>query len=88
MIELQCDHSDRGTWKKIVQSQHSQIFVANGPTIENFKLFELTRPLKKEHSNSWMLLVYLQKNLRIFCFQKTLWLDNLLPSDLFREVAL
>ena len=28
----------------------------------------------------WILLVRLQKNLRIFCFQKTLWLDNLLPS--------
>ena len=28
----------------------------------------------------WILLVCLQKILRIFCFQKSLWLDNLLPS--------
>ena len=35
-----------------------------------------------------MLLVPLQKTLRIFCFQKTLWLDNLLPGAPVRVVAL
>ena len=35
-----------------------------------------------------MLLVRLQKTLRIFCFQKTLWLDNLLPGAPVRVVAL
>ena len=34
-------------------------------------------------SHSWTLLVHLQeKILRIFCFQKMLWLDNILPSVL------
>ena len=30
--------------------------------------------------DTWILLVCLQKHLRIFYFEKTLWLDNLLPS--------
>ena len=45
--------------------------------LKTFKPFELTWPLRKQPSNSWMLLARLQKNLRIFCFQKPLWLDNI-----------
>ena len=40
-----------------------------------------TWPLRKQPSFSWMLLVRLQKSWRICCFQKPLWLDNLLPSE-------
>ena len=35
-----------------------------------------------------MLLVRLQKTVTIFCFQKTLWLDNLLPGAPVRVVVL
>ena len=46
-----------------------------------FKLLTwVTWPLMKQPWSLWMLLVRLQKNLRFFCFQKSLWLDNLLQS--------
>ena len=38
--------------------------------LKTSKPFELTWPLRKQPSNLWMLLVRLQKNLTIFCFQK------------------
>ena len=44
-------------------------------TLKTLKAFDLTWLLRKQLSNSWMLWVRLQKNLRIFCFQKSLWLD-------------
>ena len=43
------------------------------------KPFNFTWPLRKQPSNLWMLLVRLQ-SFGIFCFQKTLWLYNLLPT--------
>ena len=97
VIQLQCDYSNQGPWKKIVQSQRFSIFFfTNGPikfkinyaTVENFKPFEVDRPLRKQTSNLWMLLVLSQKDLRIFCFQKLVWLDNLLSSAPVRVVAL
>ena len=60
-------------------SQDSQVFLQrdqwnsrfNYTTVKNWKLL----------SNFWMLFVrLLKKILRIFCFQKTLWLDTLLQS--------
>ena len=48
--------------------------------LKTFKAFELTWPLRKQPSNLWTLLVHLSKNLRIFCHQKSLWLNNLFPS--------
>ena len=50
-------------------------------SLKTLKLSEPTWPLRKQPSFSWMLLVRLQKNWRICCFQKPLWLDNLLPSE-------
>ena len=50
----------------------NKIQVFNYATIENLKPFELTGPLKKQPSNLGMLLVCLQKKLRMFCFQKKL----------------
>ena len=56
--------------------------------LKTLKLFELTWPLRKRPSNSWMLLVFCKKNLRILNFQKPLWWDNLLPTATIRVVAL
>ena len=82
---LQCDYSNRGTWKKTIQSQgflktKDSRFFANG-TIEfkvqlcnRWKLLDrlnLPHVSGKKHSNLWMLSVRLQKNLRIFCFKKS-----------------
>ena len=93
---LQRDYSNHCTWKKIIQSQgflktkHSQVIFANGPItwlrefkgcflrgqvcLNGFKVFNGCIV------ESWILLVHLQNNLRTFCFQKMMWLDNLLPS--------
>lgn len=38
--------------------------------LKGFNLFDFTWPLSKQSSNSWKLLVGLQENMRIFCFQK------------------
>ena len=56
--------------------------------LKTLKPFEPTRPLKKQPSNSSMLLIRLQKNLRIFCFQNSLWLENLQRSATVQVVAL
>ena len=45
--------------------------------LKTLKPLEHTWPLRKQPLNLWMLLVHLQKNLRIFCFQKMLCLDNI-----------
>ena len=82
------------TWKEIVQSQPflkpkifkvfckqtDKIHSSTMCPLKTLKAFELTWPLRKQPSNLWILWVPLQKNLRIFCFQKMLWLDNVLPS--------
>ena len=70
---LQCDYSNRGTWKKIVQSQRflktkdSQVIFFGERTnkiqntimqpLKTLKSFQLTWPLRKQLSNLWMLLV-------------------------------
>ena len=48
--------------------------------LKTLKPFELTWPPRKQPSNFWLCLVRLQRTLRIFCYQKTLWLGNPLPS--------
>ena len=64
-----------GTWKKIVQSQKIlKFFGKQTNKIQGSSKQPLTT-LKQ-----LTLLVLLPKNLRIFCFQKSLWLDNLLPK--------
>ena len=96
MGTLQCDYLNRGTWKKIIQwqrfffeSNRFSSFLANGPNniqgstiqpLKALKPFERTSPPRKEPSNLWMLLFRLKKKTWEFCFQKTLWLDNLLLS--------
>ena len=50
-------------WTNIIQGSTMQ-------PLKTSKSFELTWPLRKQPSNLWMLLVRLQKNLTIFCFQK------------------
>ena len=65
----------------------SSFFFANGPNniqgstiqpLKTLKPFERTSPPRKEPSNLWMLLFRLKKKTWESCFQKTLWLDNLL----------
>ena len=67
------------TLEKIVKSQHFlKTKVSNGP-IQSINL----RTVSWDSCivEPWILLVHLQeKILRIFCFQKMLWLDNLLPK--------
>ena len=102
-VYLWCDYLNWGTWEKIIESQHffgnkrfwccfckrtNKIYGSTMQPLKILERFEPTWPLRRQSSNSWMLLVHLQKNLRIFCFQKLLWLDNLLPSALVRVVAL
>ena len=75
-------HSNWNTWNttfsksKIFSSFFckwtNKIQAFNYAAIENFTPFELTRPLRKQTSNLWTLLLRLQKNLRKFCFQKML----------------
>ena len=58
----------------VFENNSLSICFANGPiklkinyaTVENFEQFEPTWPLRKQPSNSWMWLVRLQTNLRIF----------------------
>ena len=78
---LQCGHLKQVTWKKIAQSQHFLKrmifkFFANRPiTFINFKGFESFQQLC-----CWALNVigqFTKKYLRVFCFQKMLWWDNL-----------
>ena len=92
----QCDYSNWGTWIKIIQShwflktKDSQVFFFSQQT-NNIHEFEGCFLKAQVSSNGfkvfnscivepWILLVRLQKYLRIFYFQKTLWLDTLLPS--------
>ena len=69
-------------------------FLANGlikltmQLLRTLKPFEVTWPLRKQPSNLWMLFVHLQKNLQFFCFQKTLWVYNLLPNAMVRVATL
>ena len=85
-----------GTWQTIIQSQcflktkDSQFFFCKqtseiqGSTMQllkTLKLFEPTWPLRKHPSDSWMLLIHLQKTWESFGFKKPLWLDNLLLSS-------
>ena len=56
--------------------------------LKTLKPFEPTGPLKKQPSNSSTSLIRLQKNLRIFCFQNSLRLDNLQISATVQEVTL
>ena len=71
-----------GTWKKIIQPKRtSKIQASAMQPLKTLKPFEITWHLRKQPSNLRMLLVRSQeKNFRICCFQKTLWLDDLLPS--------
>ena len=82
----------------VLQSKDSQVFFFCKRT-NNIHKFEVCFLRGEVTSNGfkifndcivepWILLVRLQKNLRIFCFQKTLWLDNLLPSVLVWASAL
>ena len=50
--------------------------------LKTLKLFELFWPFRKQP------LVHLQRNLRVFRFQKMLWFDSLLPSVLVWVSAL
>ena len=49
--------------------------------LKTLKPFAPTRPLRKQPSDSWMLLIHLQKTWESFGFKKPLWLDNLLLSS-------
>ena len=73
---VQINKANRGTWRlsnhDIFENKRFSSFFANGPikfrvqlyaTVKNFKSFELTWSLKKQHSNSWMLVLHLQKTL-------------------------
>ena len=86
---LQSGHSNRDIWKKIVQLQRFvttrfSFFFAYGPynNIHKFKGCFLRGQVSLNGFKVFngCILVRLQKNLRIFFSQKTLWLDNLLPS--------
>ena len=80
---LKCWHPNRDTSKKIVQSQMDQSNSRiNYAAVENFETFSTELPDLSGNNPQIlrMLLVRLEKCLRIFCVQKTLWLDNLLPS--------
>ena len=78
----------RFTWKKIIQSQRflkttdSPAFFANAPIT-----FEKMRAVSWEVRYAWLNLEFYcsvcKKTLRIYDFQKTLWLDNLLASAQF-----
>ena len=49
--------------------------------LKTLKLLELTWPLRKQPSDSWMLLARCEKKLKNILFsKKTSWLDNLLPG--------
>ena len=99
---LQCDYSNRGPRKKTIKSQgflktKDSRFFANG-TIE-FKVqlcnrWKLLNRLNLPDVSGKGTQIYecfrsrfAKKNLRIFCFQKKLWLDDL-PSAPVRAVAL
>ena len=83
----------RFTWKKIIQSQRflkttdSPAFFANAPIT-----FKKMRAVSWEVRYAWLNLEFYcsvcKKTLRIYDFQKTLWLDNLLSSAPVRVVAL
>ena len=100
-ILLQSDYLIRGSWKKIVDQNDfcKQKIIkcfANGPiTFVNLRAVSREVSKFKRHESfqwlhiveSWILLVRLQKYLRIFSFQKSLRLDNLLSSAPVRVVA-
>ena len=67
---LQCDYSSRGTWKKIIQSQRffeNKIFSSFMPPLKTYLTSQETG-LKVEN----VIGPFAKKNIRIFCFQKTL----------------
>ena len=91
----QCDYSHRGTWKRL--SNNNDFW----KTDQYIHKFESCLPRGQVSWNDfkvlngciivfWIFLVRSPKknNSRIFCFQKSLWLDNLLPSAPVRVVAL
>ena len=101
-FSLQCDYSNRGIWKKIIQdhtlyeNKDSQVLCKRANNIDEFEgcfvrgqvssnAFKVFNGCRVER---WILLVRFQKISRILCFQKLLWLDNLLPSAPVRVVAL
>ena len=102
-FSLRCDYSNRGTWKKTVQSvqrflktKDSQDFRQADQYVHRFEGCFLRRQVRSKDFKvfngwiveTWILLVPLSKKLRIFCLQKSLWLDNLLASAPVRVVAL
>ena len=58
------------------------------PTVENFKTIWAYLTSRETALKFMNIIGPFAKNLRIFCFQKTLWLDNLLPSVQIRVIAL
>lgn len=92
-VTSQCGHSNPDTSKNIVESPFLKTRILNFickrtnkiqgstmPPLTTLKPFELTWPLQNEpliYECYWS--VCMQINLKISCFQKTLWLDNLLP---------
>ena len=100
-FSLRCDYSNRGPWKKILSNPcndfwKQKILKILGKRTNTFiDLRAVPWEVRLDHTvfngwivEPWILLVPLPKKLRIFWFQKSLWLDKLLPSALFRVVAL
>ena len=92
-VYLQYGYSNRGTWNIIqitmdFENKRFLSFIANGPiTFMNFRALswevrwvQTVLVFNGCIVEPCILVVHLLKNLRIFCFQKMLWLDNLLLS--------
>ena len=80
LLELGHLKEDYPTIRFFFAKRISKIEASAMQPLKTLKPFEITWRLRKQPSNLRMLLVARKKNLRICCFQKTLWLDDLLPS--------
>lgn len=91
---LQCRHSN-GTlgrrlsnrnlfwnqgFSRFFSKQTDKIHSSTMCPLKTLKAFELTWPLRKQPSKFMNFMGPFAKNLRIFCFRKMLWLDDVLPS--------